>query len=163
MTVFALVSAILISMGSLAWGYKQEGFPSFALFLLVFGTVWLFSQWRKWDWFSSAGLFLAVLAAVIGFWFEFDLSWMTAGAVFALFAWDMTGFRRRLRYIALDDDMRGMERRHIARVSLVILAGLLLMTIALLLQLRFTFEWGVLLVVVILLGLAQLVAWFRIQ
>jgi len=49
---------------------------------------------------------------------------MIAGAVFALFAWDMTEFRRRLRYIAVDDDMRGMERRHIARVSLVILAGL---------------------------------------
>ena len=163
MTEFALVSAILLSIGSLAWGYVKEGFSSFSLFLFVFGIVWLFSQWHKWDWFSSIGLLVAVFAAAIGFWLEFDLSWMIAGSVFALFAWDMTEFRRRLRYIAVDDDIRGMQRRHIARVSLVILGGLFLMTISLLLRLRFTFEWGVLLVIVILLGLTQLVTWFRKQ
>jgi hypothetical protein len=56
-----------------------------------------------------------------------------------------------------------MERRHIARLSLLILAGMFLVTIALLLQLQFTFEWGVFMVIVILLGVAQLVAWFRRQ
>ena len=89
--------------------------------------------------------------------------WMIAGAAFALFAWDMTEFRRRIRHMVIDDNIRGMERRHIARVSLIVLAGLLLLTIALLVRVEFTFEWAVLLVIVILLGIAQLVAWFRRQ
>lgn len=163
MTLFALVSGILLSMGTLAWEYSQAGFSSLSLFFFIFGIVWLFSLWRNWDWFSSLGLFVTVFTAALGFWFEFNSSWMIAGAAFALFAWDMAEFRRRLRSIIVDDQIRGMERRHIARVSLVILAGLFLVTVALFIQLQFTFEWGVLLVIVILLGIAQLVAWFRRQ
>ena len=75
----------------------------------------------------------------------------------------MTDFRRRLHFMSIDDDVRGMERRHIARLSLLTFAGLLLVTITTLIQLNFTFEWGVFLVVVILLGLVQLVSWFRRQ
>ena len=161
MTFLLLVSSIVLSIGSLAWGFSQEGFSSLAVALLIFGLVWSFSQWRGWTWFSSLGLFVVVFFAAIGFWFEFDLGWMIAGVILALVAWDLSEFRQRLRFIAMDDDLRGMERRHLARLSLVTLAGLALVTIALLLQLRFTFEWGVLLVLVILLGLAQVVAWAR--
>jgi hypothetical protein len=159
----ALVISIILSMGSLAWEYTHVGFSRFAVFFLIFGLLWLFSQWRNWDWFSSLGLFIAVFGAAIGLWLEFGTAWMLAGAAFALFAWDMSEFRRRLRPMIVDDYIRGMERRHIARLSLLILAGMFLVTIALLLQLQFTFEWGVFMVIVILLGVAQLVAWFRRQ
>jgi hypothetical protein len=159
----ALALTILLSMGSFAWEYTQAGLTPLTGFFLIFGVLWLFSQWRNWDWFSSVGLFVAVFAAAIGFWFEFNTAWMIAGAAFALFAWDMTEFRRRIRHMVIDDNIRGMERRHIARVSLIVLAGLLLLTIALLVRVEFTFEWAVLLVIVILLGIAQLVAWFRRQ
>jgi len=162
-TFFVLWSSIILCVGSLAWGFAQVGFSSPSGLLLIFGVAWLFSQWRGWAWFSSLGLFVAVFFAAIGFWLEFDLNWMIAGVILALFAWDITEFRHRLRFMAMDDDLRGMERRHLARVSLVTLAGLLLVSIGLFLQLRFTFEWGVLLVVVILLGIAQLVGWFRMQ
>jgi hypothetical protein len=160
-TLFALVCCIILSVSSLAWEFANAGLNPISLWLFIFGIVWLFALWRGWDWFSSLGLFVAVFAAAIGLWFEFNTEWMIAGAIFALFAWDITEFRRRLRYIAADDDLRGVERRHIARISIVVLAGLFLVTCALFLKLHFTFEWGVLLVVVILLGLAQLAAWFR--
>ena len=163
MTSLAVVSCVVLGIGSLAWEFGRVGLEPVSIGLTVFGAVWLFSLWRKWDWFSSLSLFVAVFAASIGFWFELNRAWMIAGAVFALFAWDMTEFRRRMRHIAMDDDLRGLERRHIARISLVTLAGLFLVTLALFLQLRFTFEWGVLLVVVIALGIAQLVGWFRKQ
>ncbi len=163
MSSLALALTILLSMGAFAWEYTQVGLMPLTGFFLIFCAVWLFSQWRNWDWFSSVGLFVAVFAAAIGFWFEFNTAWMIAGAVFALFAWDMTEFRRRIRHMVIDENIRGMERRHIARVSLIVLAGLLLVTIALLVQVQFTFEWAVLLVIVILLGIAQLVAWFRRQ
>jgi hypothetical protein len=160
-TLLVLISSILLGVGALAWGFAQVGFTSLAGFMLIFGLVWLYSLRRGWAWFSSLGLFVAVFFAAIGFWFEFDLQWMIAGVVLALFAWDLTEFRHRLRFMAMDDHLRGMERRHLARVSLFTLAGLALVSVALFLQLRFTFEWGVLLVLVILLGIAQIVAWMR--
>ena len=163
MTVVALVSSIIISIGSLAWGYAQVGFDNFARWILIFGMVWLFTQWQGWGWFSSLGLFFIILASAFGLWFGFTPGWMFSGAVFALFAWYITDFRRRIRSMAADDDTRGMERRHIARISILSLAGLLLASIAMLVRVEFTFEWGVLLVIVILLGLSQLVGWFRRQ
>ena len=161
MTPFALIFGVFLGIGSLAWGYAQAGWMTPVYWLATLGFLWLFSQWRGWGWFSMFGLFGCVLAAVIGYWFELAFEWMLAGAVFALFAWDMSDFLQRLKWIAVDDDIRGMERRHIARVSLLSIASLLLASAALYWQIRFTFEWGVFLVIVILLGLMQLIGWFR--
>ena len=86
---------------------------------------------------------------------------MFAGGIFALVAWDMTDFRQRLRGMADDDDTRGIERRHLARISLLVFIGLVLASIAMLVRVQFTFEWSALLVIVALLGLGQLVGWFR--
>lgn len=163
MTVIALVSSIIISIGSLAWGYIGAGFNNFANWILIFGLLWLFTQWRGWGWFSSLALFFVILMATIGLWFGFSPGWMFSAAIFALFAWDMTDFHNRMRLMAVDDNIRGMERRHIARVSILSFVGLLLASIAMFLRVQFTFEWGALLVLVILLGLSQLVTWFRKQ
>jgi hypothetical protein len=73
----------------------------------------------------------------------------------------MADFRQRLFLMAKDDSTRGIERRHLARVSLLTLAGMVLASINMFLRMQFTFEWSVLLVVVFLLGLGQLVGWFR--
>jgi hypothetical protein len=159
----ALALSIVLGMGSLAWGFATEGFDPVSRALLIFGAAWLLSQWRGWDWFSSLGLFLAVLAAGLGLWIELDAGWMVTGVLFALLAWDLTGFRRRLRFITIEDDLRGLERRHLARLSLLTLGSLLLTSLAMILRLQFTFEWGALLVILIVLGLAQLVTWMRRQ
>lgn len=161
MTVIALTSAIMISIGSLAWGYADAGLDIFARWILIFGAVWLFTIWRNWNWFSSPGFFFAVLASAFGVWFEVTPGWIFSGSIFALFAWDMTDFRQRMNSIAADDNARGLESRHIARISLLALAGLLLASIAMIVRVKFTFEWGALLVLVILFGLGQLVVWFR--
>jgi len=158
--LITLVCSIILSVGSMAWGYAEAGLLSVSRWLSAFGIVWLIALWRRWNWVSSLGLFVAVFAAAIGFWFELNTGWMIAGAIFALFAWDLAEFRRRIQFLIVDDEMRGIARRHIARVSLVILGGLLLVTLALSLQLKLTFEWGVFLVLVTLLGLTQLAAWF---
>ncbi|MBM3124868.1 MAG: hypothetical protein FJZ87_07295 [Chloroflexi bacterium] len=163
MTFAALMIGIFLSVGSLGFGYFDAGSYGVSRWLFVLGLMWLVSQWRRWYWVSSAALFVIVFMAAFGLWLQMEASWMIAAAAFALFAWDMTEFRRRIRLLVLDDELRAMERRHIARVSLVILTGLLLVTLSLLLRLRITFEWGVFLVIVILLSLSQLLAWFRRQ
>ncbi len=161
MTLIALVLSIILSTGSLAWGYAEVGLMFVTRWSLIFGALWLFAVWQNWKWFASVGLFASMLAAAFGLWAGFTPGWMIASGIFSLFAWDMTDFRRRQKFIAADDDSRGMERRHIARVSMLIAAGLFLATIATLLQVRFTFEWGVFLVAVAVLGLMQLFVWFQ--
>ncbi len=163
MTVIALVSSIIISVGSLAWGYAGAGFAIFVQWILIFGMMWLFTQWQGWGWFSSLALFFVIFMSALGLWFGFTPGWMFSSSIFALFAWDMTDFRRRIRSMAVDDNLLGMERRHIARVSLLSFAGLLLASVTMLVRVQFTFEWGALLVLVVLLGLSQLVGWFRRQ
>jgi hypothetical protein len=162
-TVIALITSMFLSVGSLYWGYVQAGFAPASHWILIMGMLWLFSEWRHWTWFSSLVLFAFVFFSAFGLIFGFDFGWMLAGSVFALFAWDMTDFRRRLRFAAEDDDSKAMERRHLGRLTVLSLAGLLLVTAALFIQVKFTFEWGVLLVVFVLFGVIQLINSFRRQ
>jgi hypothetical protein len=73
----------------------------------------------------------------------------------------LTEFMRRLRFAARTDDLRSLERRHLARVTIVVLIGVALASIAMLVRLEFTFEWVVLLTLIAALGVTQLVAWLR--
>jgi hypothetical protein len=163
MTALALFTSMVLSVGSLYWGYLQAGFEPALPWILIIGILWIIAQWQHWSWFSSVVLLLFVCFSAFGLMLGYDLGWMLAGSIFALFAWDMTDFRRRLRFAAEDDDLHGMERRHLARLTLLTLGGLLLVTIALLTQVKITFEWAVLLVVFVLFGLIQLISWFRRQ
>lgn len=161
MTLIALLSSIVISSATLAWGFAQSGFISFSVWIVILGLGWLVAIWQRWFWYSSFGLVVVTILAALGLWFGFASGWLFASGIFALFAWDLTDFRQRLVLMAKNDNTRGIERRHLLRVSLLALAGLGLASITMLLRWQFTFEWGMFLVGVILLGLGQLVGWFR--
>jgi hypothetical protein len=157
----ALLSSIALSSATLAWGFAQSGFASFAVWIILLGLGWLLAIWQRWFWVSSFALVLVIVLAALGLWFGFTPGWLFAGGIFALFAWDMTDFRQRLVLMGKRDDARGIERRHLLRVSLLALVGMSLASVAMLLRRQFTFEWGALLATVILLGLGQLAGWFR--
>jgi hypothetical protein len=161
LTLIALLSSIVICSASLAWGFAQRGFTSFSTWIIILGAGWLFAVWQEWKWYSSVALFMVTVVSAFGLWFGFIPGWMFAGGIFALFAWDMTDFRQRLRGMVNDDDTRGLERRHLARISLLAIIGLVLASIAMLVRVQFTFEWSALLVIVTLLGLGQLVGWLK--
>lgn len=161
MTLVALLSSIMICSASLAWGFAQGGFTSFSTWILFLGAGWFFAVWQGWKWYSWFALTLSTVAAAFGLWFGFIPGWMFAGGIFALFAWDMDNFRQRLRGLVKDDEICGLERRHLARISLLALIGLVLASIAMLVRAQFTFEWSALLVIVTLLGLGQLVVWLK--
>src|SRR5690349_15921346 len=98
---------MFFSVGSLYWGYLQAGFEPAARWILIIGIFWYIAQWQHWSWFSSLVLLIFVSFSAFGLLLGYDFGWMLAGSVFALFAWDMTDFRRRLRFAAEDDDLRG--------------------------------------------------------
>ena len=64
-------------------------------------------------------------------------------------------------FLPAREDKRGMERRHLARLSLLSLIGMFIASITMFLRGAFTNEWGVLLLIVTVLDLAQLIVWLR--
>lgn len=161
MSYFAFVTSVLMGIGSLSFAYAGRGFGLVARGLLFLGVLWLFAGKQRWVWFSTVALGISVILAGFGLWIELSPGWMISGALGALLAWDLTDFMRRLRYAPLVDDLRALERRHLARLSIITIAGVLLASIAMLVRLEFTFEWIMLLTLVTVLGITQLVSWLR--
>jgi hypothetical protein len=159
MILFAYVFAVVMGVGSLAWGYFLIGLTEVAFWMLAFGALWLFAGWQRWSWFSAIGLLLSVAAAAFGLWYGFSAGWMLAGAIGGLLAWDLTDFRRRTHFAAGISDLPEIERRHLARVTIVSLLGLGLASISMIVRVEFTFEWIMLMTVVAILGIMQLVGW----
>lgn len=162
MTLFALVASVVVGVGSLAWGYTQVGLPLYARWILVFGVLWLVAIWQRWRWFAYLGLAFNLLAAALGLWFtSFPPGWMFAGAIGGLLAFDLTDFYRRLSFSASSAERHYVEMRHLRRVTLLGLIGFLLASLAMILTVRYSFEWALLLTVMAVLGVLQLVAWYR--
>jgi len=161
MSYFAFVIGVFIGVGSMAYAYGSLGFSTLVRVLLAFGVFWLFAGWKRWTWVSSIGILLLVILAAFGLWFEFSPGWMISGALGGLMAWDLADFMRRLRFVPLGDDIRGLERRHLTRLTIVAVAGAILASFAMYAHVGFTFEWGVVLTLIAVLGLTQLVAWLR--
>lgn len=161
MTYFAYTFSVLMGIGSVAYAYNNAGYSLVARLLLVLGALWLFTGRRRWVWFSTIALVIVVSLAGYGLWIDLSPGWMIAGALGALLAWDLTDFMRRLRYAPLMDDLRALERRHLARLAIVAVIGVLLASIPMLVRLEFTFEWIMLLTLVAVLGVTQLVSWLR--
>jgi hypothetical protein len=162
MTLAALVTGIILGGGSLAWGFLGMGLTGLARWIMVVAAIWLFAEWRRWRWFSYVGVTLYFGAAALGLWFlNFPPGWMFAGAIFGLIAWDLTHFRYRQIFAANDAERRSVELRHMIGLSAVAILGFALSSLAMVLQLRFSFDWAVFLVIVLALGLSQIFRWFR--
>jgi len=158
---FAFVTSVLMGVGSLSFAYAGGGFGLVARGLLILGALWLFAGRQRWVWFSTIALLILVSLAGFGLWIELSPGWMISGALGALLAWDLTDFMRRLRYAPMMDDLRELERRHLTRLTIVTVVGVLLASIAMLVRVEFTFEWIMLLTLVAALGVTQLVSWLR--
>ncbi|MGD8402254.1 MAG: hypothetical protein PVJ21_01250 [Anaerolineales bacterium] len=161
MSYFAFVVSVLMGIGSLVYAYAGIGWDNVVRGLLILGALWLFVGWKRWTWFSIIAILLTVALAGFGLWIELSPGWMIAGALGGLLAWDLSDFMRRLQFVHITDDKRGLERRHLTRVTIVALGGMLLATIAILVRVEFSLEWMMLLALVGTLGVTQLVAWLR--
>lgn len=162
MTLFALLFSIVFGIGSLAFGYLLTGFAPFARWIAFFGVLWLIAVWQRWRWFAYLGIAFNLFAAAFGLWLlNFPPGWMFAGAIGGLLAFDLTDFWNRVRFIDADEERRGFERHHLIRISLLAILGMTLASVAMFIKLQFTFEWAIVLIVIVVLGLTQLIVWFR--
>jgi len=162
MTIIAMVLSIITGIASLAYGYSLAGYSDIVRWIVLLGVVWLAAHWRKAYWFSSLALLLTIIAGAFGVWREFPTIWMLLGALGGLLGWDLSDFARRLSYAAPTDDVRGMERSHLARVGVVAALGLGLALLSLFIHVRrLAFEVAVGLVLLAVMGLTRLVIRLR--
>jgi uncharacterized membrane protein YdbT with pleckstrin-like domain len=161
LAIIAQFATLIVGIISLVWGYYEAGYPLIARLLAGFGLLWLVTQVRRWRWFSGAGFLITLLAAAVGQWIGAAIGWMVVGVVGGLLSWDLGEFRHRLAYADEDDDIHGLERRHLARVTIVAVIGTLLGTLVMVVQVRFTLEWGILLGIVAAWGVSQMVSWIK--
>ncbi len=152
----------MFGIGALAFGYHLAGFAPFVRWIIFFGVVWLVAVWQRWRWFAYIGIVFNLLVAALGLWLlNFPPGWMFAGAIGGLLAFDLTRFWDQVRFMVSDEERRGLETRHLIRISVLTIIGMTLASLAMLVKLQFTFQWVILWVVVVVLGLAQLINWFR--
>jgi hypothetical protein len=81
---------------------------------------------------------------------------MFSAEILLLLGWDLSGFYHRMRLSAEDDNWKQLERTHIFRLVPIIALGIGLSLWAAALQLKITFEWGTLLLVIGALGVSVL-------
>ena len=159
----SLIVCIVLSTGSFAWGYRQAGYEEIVRWLFIFGAEWIAAAWRRWRWFSTPAVLLCLVLAVYGVWFEFGGGWMFNGAVFALFAGNLAEFDRKLKFLPTREqgEIPIRTRRHILRISLLVLVGFVIEMLFLLVRGQLSPEWGMFALGVVFIGSLQVFAWRR--
>jgi hypothetical protein len=159
MTRSLLFVGVALAIACLAAAFGLDGYSWPVLVLLLFGLLWVIALFLRWDWFSAIGLFTVYGFTAAGFWLHLSTPLLLAASLAGLCAWDLTALAQRLRRAAKDDDLAGLERKHLARLALVSVAGLALCLGALYLPARLSFGWALLLVLVGVWGAGRVVNW----
>ncbi len=159
MTRFLRFACPVLSVGLLAAGYFLVGLAWSALGLLIFGILWTVGLALRWDWFPPLALFAAFAAAAFGLLLDLSTGFLISGALFALASWDLAEFSLRLRKASPEDNLAALERRHLARLALLVLAGGGLSAFALTIHLTPSFEWIVVLMIFAVWGVGRMVDW----
>jgi hypothetical protein len=151
MTSAVRASVIIAGCALLAWAWAAAGYWLATPWIALSGSLWIFAGGR-WAPVGYIALTLAALAAGLGDYLHLSSILLVLAFSFALAAWDLDHVSRRLALAAKQDDITGLERRHVTKLGLVLLAGAALSLTAILSHdLRLTFE--------ITAGLALLAAW----
>jgi hypothetical protein len=124
MSYFAFVTSVLIGIGSISYAYAGHGFGLVArAMLFLWGRCGCSPAGSAGSGFRPSpcdpGLPGGIWSVDRAFPRLDDL-----GFVGRLLAWDLTDFMRRLRLAPLMDDLRALERRHLTRLTIVLLLGM---------------------------------------
>ena len=159
-TAAGLYLSISLSIALVAWGFYANGYTTQAVGFVIFGFAWIIGQIR-WAWIASLGLAVVTFAAVMGIFYNLPISLMSAGALFAFIAWDLAEFHFRLKKAAKEDSIAMLERRHFARLGLILIVGCGVILITRFLRVRLNFEIAALLVLAGVWGISLLVGRLR--
>ncbi len=148
---------LLFSIGLLVAAYFLGGLDWVALGVLGFGIVWTIGLALRWSWIPSLAFFASYLSAAVGFLLDLSPFYLIPAAVFALLAWDLTGFVDRLRLASPGDDISSLEKRHLVRLLPLALIAVSFSAVALAMHLKPSLEWMIILVFFLVWAIGQVV------
>jgi hypothetical protein len=157
-TACACAIAATLAVG---FGYALDGqiYTAFAFALL--GAFWCEALLRDWRWSAPFMLLLFISGALFGVASGFSPFIMLLGVVAALAAWDLDGLLQRFSQVKPQARQPGLERRHLQRLAVVAGVGLLLGSVALIIQVQLSFILAAVLVLVVIIGISQVVQYLR--
>ena len=161
MTARLLPISVGLATLALALGYGLGGRWAAAAAALAAGVLWLAGWWRRIAGTEGAGLLAFTGLAAWGLWLGLGAGWMLLAVVGALVAWDLAPFQRRMAATDRVQEQAAIERRHLARLGLVIGLGCFLALLALGIELRLTFLPILLLGLLAVIGLGRALSHFR--
>ena len=126
MMIFISLFGIIFSSASFVMGYSLAGMERVIFWVIALGILWLAAVWGRWRWFSPVGLFVSLFLSIIGLWLGLSIGWMFSGGIFALVAWDVEDFSRKLILLPAREDIKGMKQRHLIRVGIIVILSLLI-------------------------------------
>ncbi|HEY5158276.1 MAG TPA: hypothetical protein VII93_09990 [Anaerolineales bacterium] len=159
MTRFLRFACTILSIGLIAAGYFLNNRERVAVGIIVFGILWIIGPIRWWKWIQPVSLFTIFIVAAVGLIMNIPLGFILPGALFGFLAWDLAEFAGRLQLAAPDDDTSRLERTHLRRMAMLMLASGGMCALALVIQIKFSFEWIVLLMFLTVWGIGQIVNW----
>jgi hypothetical protein len=140
------------------------------VFYLLLTAVWLLLLWGERVEKTAAYLpadyanYLLVLIALLlvnGAWLDVAAGWLLGGILFALAAWDLDAFYRRLGRASRIEQETQVVQNHLRRLLTALGLGLALSAAALLLQYELHFGWAILLVLLLMFAFGRVIATLR--
>jgi hypothetical protein len=122
-TRYVILTSIVLCTSALTYGLISNGLIVQGVIIAVLGVAWLALYLRNITLSANLAFILFGLISAGVVWAGVSHWLALAGMVFALLAWDLTAFEKRLKGILNHSDVQRMERAHIARLALIIGLG----------------------------------------
>jgi len=122
-TRYVILTSIVLCTSALTYGLISNDLTVQGVIIAVLGVAWLALYLRNITLSANlAFIFFGLISAGV-VWAGVSHWIALAGMVFALLAWDLTAFEKRLKSILDHSDVQQMERAHITRLALIIGLG----------------------------------------
>lgn len=174
----------VLSTGFLASGLFANGLPWFGAGAICFGILWIAGLALAWKWIPSISLVIGYGVAAFAL-LQIPVSGLGSnlpggasivsgqgrpgisevvfllGAIFALVSWDLAEFHFRLVLASKDDNIHALEQRHLLRLLALFVGVGILNIVVLTLHIKSSFEWTMILMIFVVLGISRMVTWLQ--
>lgn len=156
-----LILSIWLATIALAVGFSMSNLWVWSSIILASGFLWLFKQRGQRDRIASPFSLLFTGTAIIGVWLNLSVGLMLTSMVLTLVACDLENLIQRFNSMGRIERPKELERRHIKRLIIASVSGMVLAFIALQTKVSLSFGMSLLLGFATMISLSQAIGFLR--
>lgn len=153
-------SAAVLMTSLIRRGFQGASWLAVAV-AVSFGILCGIGLIRDQDWCATLFLWWCAVWSAIGVLNGLSAWWLLVSLCAALVIWDLARFEKRIDVLVNRQLALQLEKDHLLKLGIVLIAGLGLALLALFIRVQLNFTLELLLVIALLLGLGQLVRSLR--